>query len=79
MTDFEKIIKVTRMAKRDAICTKEQSFLASRFPSLSLFLGVPFVGANIWLSYKVISAMFSDHKAYIAIKWYDTVYNLRMN
>lgn len=67
------------MAKRDAVCTKEQAFLVANFPSLRDIIGTSVVGVNIWLSYKFIDTIFTRREAKIAMEWYDTVYNLRMN
>ncbi len=69
MTDFEKIIKITRYAKKDAQHIAEQ-----RVTLIIAFISV----VDVVFSHKVISAMFSGRKEIIAHAWYHTVYCLRL-
>jgi len=64
-TDFQKILKVTRMAKKDA------SF---KFNGATL----PEQHAMVFLSRTLIGCMFSGYKARIVDDWYCNVYQMRL-
>lgn len=68
MTDFEKIIKVTRMAKKDAQWVTKQSVIG--------FLAISVV--DIIFSQMIIKSMFSGYELKVAMDWYDTVYSMRL-
>ncbi|MFA5376690.1 MAG: hypothetical protein WC455_13160 [Dehalococcoidia bacterium] len=77
-TDFDKILKVTRWAKRDAENQMVETLIKRTYPSLNSVLGFSIGLMCTYLSCKAISHMFSGHKAVVAANWYSTVYELRL-
>ncbi|MDD5511268.1 MAG: hypothetical protein PHI12_10715 [Dehalococcoidales bacterium] len=79
MTDFEKIIKITRMAKEDARRTQENSKeLAEKLGEKSILATVAGLGM-VFVHIQDIGEIFPDVRQYvIAAKWYNTVFQMRM-
>ena len=82
MTDFEKIIKVTRMAKRDADATLLAVGIASQWRKNLVghitVIARPLI--NTGLNILTIKSLFDNEREIaIALDWYYTVYSMRMN
>lgn len=78
MTDFEKIIKVTRMAKKNAARASRIEFSPNNLQDN--LMGVAGSLVTTWFDIKCIKGLFSDsHDTVVALSWYDTVFQMRMN
>ena len=68
MSDFEKIMAITRRAKENASRAAVSNIT-------TCLLGM----ADMWLDFKWIDSLFPDHKQRIlAYRWYDTVFKMRL-
>lgn len=78
MTDFEKIIKVTRRAKANADSISKAFDLKKGFSQT--FLDIIGSVGNAWCDMNYIRSLFDEpRKRIIALEWYDTVFQLRLN
>jgi hypothetical protein len=76
MTDFEKILKVTQMAKKAA--DVENKVFADKKNHVSL-LSLAGSMVNVWEDIKIVSSMFDFNCKHtkIAMSWYSTVLRMR--
>ena len=79
MTDFEKIMAVTRRAKVSAERANEAlPLLKGSLKSIGLALAGPIV--NIYFDQEYIKLQFDDpYQRAIAMSWYNTVFELKCN
>lgn len=75
-TEFQKILKITRYAVRDAKVMGEYTPLNSVFETATAERSV-LVCCSLWLSRKLVRLWFNGRRREIVMNWYDTVYSLR--
>lgn len=77
MTDFEKIMMVTKRAKATADRTKTMDF--SQPDLTNLFLEGAANTLCVWLDLEYVKSLFrTPEDKIVVLKWYNTVYQMRL-